>query len=170
MQANRYPVTREKGSSGQLDNRQMETNNERRLRKLRLLCQAHGLAEVAARSGQSEASLDQILKGVKLPPKKGDGSRSERALGDTAARAIEDAYELGRGWFDNNSEEETMTPMELELIGLFRQLGDDEAQSLIIAGLRQAVEDRARALDRIRANVTSIDSRRRRPRSGKPPL
>jgi hypothetical protein len=78
----------------------METNSERRLRKLKMLCETHGAADVAEKALLSLDYLKQILAGVKLPAK-GDNSRSERALGDTSARAIEDAYGLGRGWFDN---------------------------------------------------------------------
>lgn len=77
----------------------METSAERRRRKLAQLCEQKGLRAVAARAGVSAASLDQIIKGVLLPPKK-DGSRSPRSLGDDAARRIEDAERLGRGWFD----------------------------------------------------------------------
>lgn len=77
----------------------METNAERRRRKLTELCNSRGLKRVAERAGLSAASLDQIIKGVLLPPKK-DGTRSQRNLGDDAARKIEDAEGLGRGWFD----------------------------------------------------------------------
>ncbi|AVQ84593.1 transcriptional regulator [Variovorax sp. PMC12] len=47
-------------------------------------------------------TLDQVLKGTLLPPR-ADGSRSPRRLGHEAAMKIEDALELGRGWFDSNS-------------------------------------------------------------------
>lgn len=77
----------------------METSAERRRRKLKDLCAQRGLKAVADRAGVSAASLDQIIKGVLLPPKK-DGSRTPRSLGDDAARRIEDAERLGRGWFD----------------------------------------------------------------------
>lgn len=77
----------------------METSSERRRKKLTQLCEQRGLKAVAERSGVSAAALDQIIKGVLLPPKK-DGSRSPRSLGDEAARKIEDAEGLGRGWFD----------------------------------------------------------------------
>lgn len=77
----------------------METANERRKRKLDWLCKKHGLAVVAEKSGLADAYLDQILKGALLP-KKADGTRSARSLGDSAARAIEDAMHLGEGWFD----------------------------------------------------------------------
>lgn len=80
-------------------NRGMETNAERRRRKLAELCATRGLKSVAERSGLSAASLDQIIKKVLLPPKK-DGSRTARSLGDEAARKIEDAEGLGRGWLD----------------------------------------------------------------------
>lgn len=77
----------------------METNAERRTRKLAALCAIKGVKEVAEKAGLNPESLSQILKGVKLPPKK-DGTRSARSLGDPAARKIEDAEQLGRGWFD----------------------------------------------------------------------
>lgn len=77
----------------------METNAERRRKKLTELCEQRGLKRVAERAGLSAASLDQIIKGVLLPPKK-DGTRNPRSLGDEAARKIEDAERLGLGWFD----------------------------------------------------------------------
>lgn len=77
----------------------METNAERRRRKLTQLCGERGLKNIAYRAELNPATLDQIIKGVMLPPKK-DGSRSQRNLGDEAARRIEDAEGLGRGWFD----------------------------------------------------------------------
>lgn len=81
----------------------METKSDRRLRKLRQLADQHGgLRAIADKAKVSAASLDQIVKGVPLPPKK-DGSRSPRSLGDSAAHAIEDAFQLGRGWFDSET-------------------------------------------------------------------
>jgi SOS-response transcriptional repressor LexA len=83
----------------------METRAQRRLRKLNELCTRHrergGVAFVAELAGLSANTLDQVLKGALLPPKM-DGTRSPRTLGDNAASAIEDAFELGRGWFDND--------------------------------------------------------------------
>lgn len=82
----------------------METKGERRLRKLRELIARKDigshivLAEIA---DVSPESLDQIIKGVLLPPKK-DGTQSPRSLGDKAARQIEDKLNLGRGWFDSD--------------------------------------------------------------------
>jgi hypothetical protein len=78
----------------------METNDERRRRKLSALCERHGgVRALAELTGVAWATLDQILKGTLLP-KKDDGTRSPRALGDANARAIEEALDLGRGWFD----------------------------------------------------------------------
>jgi hypothetical protein len=78
----------------------METSSERRKRKLEwVVANKGGLAAVAKAADVSRASLDQILKGTLLP-KKQDGTRSPRSLGDTAARAIETAFDLGTGWFD----------------------------------------------------------------------
>jgi hypothetical protein len=126
----------------------VETNNERRLRKLTNLCSAHGgPAAVAKRSGLNPASLRQILNGIELP-RKLDGSRSERGLGDPAARAIEEAYDLGRGWFDND-EVGKMEPRELQLIGLFREL-DEALQRIVVDNVREVVEERARMVERMR--------------------
>lgn len=85
----------------------METNADRRRRKLIGLCNKHGLKVVADAAGLNPDGLDQIIKGVLLPPKK-DGSRSPRKLGDDAAGKIEDAPALGlwRGWFDSIDTEE----------------------------------------------------------------
>lgn len=81
----------------------METNDERRKRKLRQLSEMYGLDALAEAAGlKGPESLDQILKGAKLPPKKADGSRSERNLGDDSARKIELALDLERGWFDED--------------------------------------------------------------------
>ena len=64
------------------------------------LCRAHGgVKAVAEMAGLGWEGLDQILKKTPLPRKK-DGTASYRALGDLAAQAIEDALNLGRGWFD----------------------------------------------------------------------
>lgn len=80
----------------------METKDQRRKRKLELLIAATdgGMEAIAVEAKLNPAYLQQILKGSLLPAKK-DGTRSPRALGDAAAEAIEDAYNLGRGWFDS---------------------------------------------------------------------
>lgn len=83
-----------------LETASMETNAERRRRKLIELCKKHGgYTAVAEKAGVTPATLDQVIKGVLLPAKQ-DGTRSPRALGNANAHAIEDAYDLGRGWFD----------------------------------------------------------------------
>lgn len=80
----------------------METKAERRLRKLKVLCAEHGgHTAIADKADVSEQYLDQILKGVLLPPK-ADGSRSPRTLGDAVARKIENKLNLGEGWFDTD--------------------------------------------------------------------
>ncbi len=128
----------------------METNNERRLRKLIEVCAAHGgYVAVAKGAKLNPASLDQIIKRVPLP-KKGDGSRSERALGDAAARAIEEAYKLGRGWFDNDGEEASMSPNELQLLGLFRAIEDQTLQKVVLDNVRAALEQRADLIARMK--------------------
>lgn len=80
----------------------METCSERRKRKLIALAEEKGgLKSLAADCDLSYATLDQIIKGVLLP-RKADGTRSERALGDDTARLIETRYGLERGWFDSD--------------------------------------------------------------------
>lgn len=79
----------------------METNSERRRRKLADLCSKRGITKVAGNAGLNWASLDQIIKKTLLPPKK-DGTRSVKNLGDDAARKIERAEQLGEGWFDSS--------------------------------------------------------------------
>lgn len=79
----------------------METNAERRTRKLRELAARTpgGLRAVAESANVSVESLDQIIKGVLLPAKR-DGTRSARRLGDGTADRIQEALGLPRGWFD----------------------------------------------------------------------
>lgn len=79
----------------------METNEQRRTRRLKLLIDSPGIGidVVAKQSGLSPAYLDQIVKGVRLPPKK-DGTRSPRHLADKAARQIESGLGLTEGWLD----------------------------------------------------------------------
>lgn len=92
----------------------METCSERRKRKLMELAREKGgLKVLAADCGLSYGSLDQILKGVPLPPK-ADGTRSERSLGDDAARSIELRYGLERGWFDSDPAPTAAEPGSLE--------------------------------------------------------
>jgi hypothetical protein len=119
----------------------METNNERRRRKLIELCKRHGgYVAVAEKAGVTAATLDQVIKGVLLPPKQ-DGSRSPRALGNTNARAIEDAFGLGHGWFD--AVEPTSSTAS-------RQLSAAEwedfvaAQAVLTPAEWQAIRERAR--------------------------
>ncbi|MBC7604317.1 MAG: hypothetical protein H7255_16860 [Ramlibacter sp.] len=95
LQAIRYELP----NSTLLENAQMETASQRRKRKLIALCDQHGLGVIASKAALNPATIDQIIKSVLLP-KKLDGTRSVRSLGDPAARAIEAALELGFGWFD----------------------------------------------------------------------
>lgn len=73
----------------------METMDDRRRRKLRALCEEHGIKRLAAKAGVSWANLDQIIKEVV-----GTGMENPKSLSTATARKIEDAYDLGRGWFD----------------------------------------------------------------------
>lgn len=132
----------------------METNDERRRRKLEELCLQFGRGEVAKRAELSEAALDQILKGVELPPKKGGGPRSKRGLGDSAARAIEVAFELDRGWFDNDHGAVDMTARELQLVGYFREL-EPTLQGLVLENVREAVQRQADMRDGLRLAIAA---------------
>lgn len=122
-------------ASGSLDNAVMETAGQRRKRKLADLCKQHGLEAVAAKAEVSVVYLQQILAGVKLPPK-ADGTRSERKLGDRAARMIEAAYNLGDGWFDTP---EHQTDKAL-LVGHLNH--DEEDLVLSFRKLPHALQDR----------------------------
>jgi hypothetical protein len=97
--ANRYVKMNTALPSEMLESYPMETAGERRRRKLRELCETHGRETVAARSNVNPYALEQVIKGVLLPRKR-DGTRSPRNLGDAAARAIEKAFNLPAGWFD----------------------------------------------------------------------
>lgn len=142
-----------------MSNRVMETNDERRRRKLADLALQYGLAEIAHKASMSMAALDQILKGVELPPKKGDGSRSKRGLGDSAARAIEAGFGLERGWFDNDQGTVDMTAKELQLVGYFREL-DKTLQSIMLENIREAVEQQSRMREGLKLAVPKMKSAR----------
>jgi len=87
-------------SSDALQPEGMDTNAEIRRRRLAELCATEGgVQAVAAVAGMNWQALDQILKKVLLPAK-ADGTRTPKSLGDDAARKLEDAFDLGRGWFD----------------------------------------------------------------------
>lgn len=86
--------------SDPLEHGDMDTNAEIRRRRLAELCATEGgVRAVATAAGMNWQSLDQILKAVLLPAK-ADGTRVPKALGDDAARRLEEVFNLGRGWFD----------------------------------------------------------------------
>jgi len=80
----------------------METNAERRRRKLTALCKQRGLDTIAENAQVSPDALDQVIKGTLLPVKK-DGTRNMKGLGDENARAIEKGEGLPVGWFDSDA-------------------------------------------------------------------
>ena len=129
-----------------LHNASMETASSRRKRRLQELCDAHGgFAAVAEKAKVSGPTLDQILKGTLLPPKK-DGTRSERSLGAALAAKIEGAFNLPRGWFDVAVESEILTPFrdlnafEAQLVTLFRRLPNDDERHEYLVLLNKAVD------------------------------
>lgn len=77
----------------------METNAERRRKKLETFCNERGLKAVAEAAGLNWQYIDQAIKKTLLPAKK-DGTRGYRKMSDEAFEKIEDAFKLGRGWFD----------------------------------------------------------------------
>jgi hypothetical protein len=142
----------------------VETNNERRARKLRgLVDKVGGYDAAAAPAGLSSVYLEQILKGVLLPLKKGERTRSPRSLGDAAARALEEAHGLERGWFDNDEGEAMLSPMELRLLGYFREL-DKDAQTQLLDALHHDHAARGNLRRRLMRGVSVVaESARREP-------
>ena len=108
---------------------EVETHDERRLRKLQALCNQHGVDQVAVHAELSPAALRQIIKGTMLQPKK-DGTRKPRALGDDSARAIELAYGLGRGWFDNDAPAGALPADALAVAEAFNALSGPTRQTM----------------------------------------
>jgi hypothetical protein len=115
----------------------METASERRKRKLAWLVSNHGgLAAIAEKAGLSAAALDQVLKGVRPAAMK-----QPKGLGNKAARAIEDAFKLGTGWFDTPDAETAaavsfgdLNAFEAQLVTFFRQL-DASVQHEVLTSL-----------------------------------
>jgi len=156
-------------SSKPLENVSVETNAERRRRKLIELCSntEGGVEAVAKASGLSAASLRQYMKAYKSShtPQEGEGSRSERGLGDSSARAIEDALKLGRGWFDNDVEAMIRTPQEQELIAIFRQL-NEPGRDALIENLRETRDVLKREAERVASGVRRLSGPEIRLRPG----
>lgn len=103
---------------------------------MELVREKGGLKVLAADCGLSYGSLDQIIKGVPLPPK-ADGTRSERSLGDDAARSIEKRYGLERGWFDSDPKADPTDPPTLA-----------EALDVLAEALQSAGKDELLAVER----------------------
>lgn len=125
----------------------METANERRKRKLAELVVRHGLDAIASKADVSKASLDQILKGTLLPRKQ-DGTRSPRSLGDAAAAAIETALELGAGWFDA-TDDIAFDADTIEFAKLYQRLNIQERQKMRL--LYHVARDAGKPSERWRA-------------------
>lgn len=107
----------------------METAAERRRRKLTELCDRHGRAAIAAAAEMSAVYLEQIIKGVLLPAK-ADGTRTPRSLGDRAARAIEAAFGLGEGWFDQPDEGPPLSEQAISFAIQFEKMSHKERARL----------------------------------------
>lgn len=142
MQAIRYFLS----PGALLEPKSMETASERRRRKLEDLCNKHGLEAVAEKAKVNPVALDQVIRKRLLPAKKSDGTRSPKGLGDKVAFAIEDAYGLGRGWFDMPDLESTgsiafadLSPYEATLISALRDGLSVEELIQLIEAVKAAV-------------------------------
>ena len=113
----------------------MENISDRRRRKLEALAQRFsakgGLAHIAATADVSQASLEQIIKGVLLPPK-ADGTRSPRSLGNSTARQIEAALKLGDGWFDAPDSAAELAPDARAIAEMFDALPMDSERAMAV--------------------------------------
>lgn len=113
----------------------MEANNTLRRRKLQYLQEKYadrgGLNYIAELIEANPASLDQIVKGVLLKPK-ADGTRSPKSLGHATARKIEEALDLGLGWFDSPEESAQLAPDAWAIAESFNALPTDSPESLAL--------------------------------------
>lgn len=120
----------------------METRAERRLRKLRQVIRekAEGsITRLAADTNLSVGNLIQIDKGTLLP-KKVDGTRSPRAVGDDLCRTIEDRYNLGRGWFDSDEDSSDLPPDALSVARQFNAV-TGPSRAILFAGLQAQIQN-----------------------------
>lgn len=78
---------------------------------------------VAERAGLNPDTLMQVIKGTLLPPRR-DGTRSPRSLGNEAARQIEEAFELGVGWFDEADSPTVGMPLDMAHVVSLTQFDD----------------------------------------------
>lgn len=136
----------------------METNDQRRRRKLGELANTHGLEALAKAARETDAtlktsaaSLKQVVQGYASSFELGNGSRSERGLGDRVARAIETAFQLGTGWFDNDIEQ-MLTPEEQHIMGLYRRLSEASRQ-MVLESMNRALAGEQRLAERMRSQI-----------------
>lgn len=130
----------------------MESKDQRRKRRLKQLAeQKGGVRAVAAAADLGWQALDQVLKGTLLPEKKDKtAARSPRSLGDASAEAIEDAFDLGRGWFD--------WPFDLVDHRRYWALDEKERGSVEGAMIREIER-----LEKVRSAAAVIDGIARKP-------
>jgi len=110
----------------------MDTNDEVRRRRLKLLAESVGLAEIEKKTGRSAAYLTHIIQRHK-GAKKQDGSQSVVNLGDPAARDIETGLELPAGWLD--------WPLDAVSFKAWARL-DKEGRAYVQGKMVGALEDR----------------------------
>jgi hypothetical protein len=155
MQAIRIDALRDVAVQGDV-----ETISTRRRRKLEALAQEFaalgGLAHIAAEADVSQASLEQIIKGVLLPPKE-DGTRSPRSLGNAAARKIESALGKPPGWFDAPDDTHGIAPDALAIAQAFDALPTDSEQAMAVRqSLYWAVQGMLRGAGGTDANTPGL--------------
>ena len=122
-----------KFSGEKLHSSPMEPNSTLRQRKLKSLAAKYkaegGLTHIAAMIEANPASLDQIVKGVLMKPK-ADGTRTAKSLGHATARKIEEAFNLGVGWFDSPEDIAQLAPDAWAIAESFDALPTNSPESL----------------------------------------
>lgn len=88
-------------------------------------------------------------------PPPGGGSVNEPAAAYGASRTIEDAYRDGRGWFGEDGIQ-MLTPQEVELVGIFRQLGA-AARKVTLEALRSTRDSEEHAAEALQFSLRSKD-------------
>lgn len=150
--------------SGLLSNCGVKTIHEIRSENLAAAVQLAGTqASLADKAGLSPAYISQVSRGLR-------DSKTGRArtLGDDAARAIEDALKLPRGWMDNDQEAASISREALVWGRYWDGLSPEDQQKLVtiadtVTGKpapRDAIAQRektARRVSTISAQIYSLD-------------
>jgi hypothetical protein len=140
----------------------LETNDERRLRKLNELINGlgggtEGRVELARRAGVNETYVRQIVAGTPTPKRPSRSDKPEdakeerkRSVGDDMARKIEAGMGLPRGWMDNDpppqvgaAGDHLTVPLVLEIVDTlalrFDQMREPVSHGMFATVVRGAV-------------------------------